>query len=148
VSRTTPVGGDSLVLRGPPGECQFVAEPERVLGRIRVRDGVASTIALNVDPPFGSPSTTHYTVQPLELEPGDRLMFLTDGMLERTANTVDVHPVLTACQDLHPREAVQHMTRTIVEACGGELSDDATVLCFDRHGGPPRDRDANAGADR
>jgi hypothetical protein len=31
---------------------------------------------------------------------------------------------------------------------GGELRDDATVLRFDWHGGPPRDRDASAGADR
>jgi hypothetical protein len=33
-------------------------------------------------------------------------------------------------------------------ACGGELRDDATVLCLDWHGGPPRLREATAGADR
>jgi serine phosphatase RsbU (regulator of sigma subunit) len=115
---------------------------------IRVRNGVASTIDLHADPPFGTPLTPEYSVQPLELEPGDRLMFLTDGMFERNAATVEVHSVIAACSDMHPREAVQQLTRTVVEACGGELRDDATVLCFDWHGGPARDRDASAGADR
>jgi hypothetical protein len=54
---------------------------------------------------------------------------------------------MTECRHLHPREAVQELTRTVVEACGGELRDDATVLCFDWFGGEPRDRDADAGAD-
>jgi hypothetical protein len=48
----------------------------------------------------------------------------------------------------HPREAVQELTRAVVAASGGELRDDATVLCLDWHGGPPRDRDASAGAGR
>jgi serine phosphatase RsbU (regulator of sigma subunit) len=115
---------------------------------VRVRHGEASTIALHADPPFGLPMTAHYAVEPLPLERGDRLMFLTDGMLEQKAASVDVHSVVAACQDLHPREAVQELTRTVVKACGGELRDDATVLCFDWHGGPARDRDATAGADR
>ena len=115
---------------------------------VRVRDGVASTIALHADPPFGLPMTTGYAAERLPLEPGDRLMFLTDGMLEQKAASVDVHSVIAACRDLHPREAVQELTRTVVAACGGELRDDATVLCFDWHGGPARDRDATAGADR
>ena len=115
---------------------------------VRVRDGVAEEVKLDADPPFGFPMTTDHVVQPLALEPGDRFMFLTDGMLERNAATVDVHSVIAACRDLHPREAVQELTRTVVAACGGELRDDATVLCFDWHGGPARDRDASAGADR
>jgi serine phosphatase RsbU (regulator of sigma subunit) len=115
---------------------------------IRIREGVASTVALHADPPFGLPMPTNYAVEPLPLEPGDRLMFLTDGMLERNAASVDVHSVVAACRGLHPREAVQQLTRTVVDACGGELRDDATVLCFDWHGGPARDRNATAGADR
>jgi hypothetical protein len=75
-------------------------------------------------------------------EPGDSLVFLSDGMLERDATAVDVHSVLTACQHMHARETVQELTRAVVEACGGDLRDDATVLCFDWHGGSKRDRDA------
>jgi hypothetical protein len=62
--------------------------------------------------------------------------------------SVDVAAVLAECASLHPREAVQELTRAVVAACGGELRDDATVLCLDWHGGPPRDRDASARADR
>jgi hypothetical protein len=40
-----------------------------------------------------------------------------------------------------PRQAV-------LEAGGGQLRDDATALCLDWHGGPPRDRDATSGANR
>jgi serine phosphatase RsbU (regulator of sigma subunit) len=116
---------------------------------LRVRAGIADQIALHADPPFGTPvAPAGHAVQPLPLEPGDRLIFLTDGMLERNAADVDVQSIVEACRDLHPREAVQELTRAVVAACGGELRDDATVLCFDWHGGPARDRDASAGADR
>jgi serine phosphatase RsbU (regulator of sigma subunit) len=115
---------------------------------IRIRDGVAEEIALRADPPFGFPLVDQHSVQALALEPGDRLVFVTDGLLERNASTVDLPSVLLAGRHLHPREAVQSVTRTIVDACGGTLRDDATVLCVDWHGGSERDRDASAGADR
>jgi serine phosphatase RsbU (regulator of sigma subunit) len=115
---------------------------------IRIRDGHAETLPLQVDPPFATPAAHEYRVQELALQPGDRLVFLTDGMLERNASAVDVISILTASHHLHPREAVQELTRAVVEACGGELRDDATVLCLDWHGGQPRDRDASSGADR
>ena len=115
---------------------------------VRVRDGRAARVPLQTDPPFAARASGEYQVQTLPLEPGDRLVFLTDGMLEGNATEVDVCSVMTACHHLHAREAVQELTRAVVEACGGELRDDATVLCFDWHGGPPRDRDTSAGADR
>jgi len=36
----------------------------------------------------------------------------------------------------------------VLEASGGQLRDDATALCLDWHGGPPRNRDATSGANR
>ncbi len=114
---------------------------------VRIRGGVAEQVELHVDPPFGTPIDADYRVQDLPLEAGDRLVFLTDGMLERNATAVDVFSILTASRELHAREAVQDLTRAVVAACGGELRDDATVLCLDWHGGPQRERDASAGAD-
>ena len=87
-------------------------------------------------------------MQSLKLEVGDRLMFVTDGMLERDAARVDMAAILIASIDMHPREAVQHLTLAVLEASGGRLHDDATALCLDWHGGPPRDRDATSGANR
>ena len=88
-----------------------------------------------------------YRVQELPLQAGDRLVFLADGMLERNAAAVDAMSILTASSHLHPREAVQGLPRRVVAACGGNLRDDATILCLDWHGGPPRLRQASEGAD-
>jgi serine phosphatase RsbU (regulator of sigma subunit) len=115
---------------------------------IRIRAGKAEEITLHADPPFGFAPRGEYRVQELSLKAGDRLLFVTDGILERNASVVDVESLMVACRHLHPREAVQELTRAIVHACGGELRDDATVLCFDWHGGPPRDRESSAGTDR
>ena len=110
---------------------------------IRVRAGRAEALRLHADPPFGTVSPGTHLVQELALEPGDRLVFLTDGMLDRNAAALDVHSVLTAGRGLHAREAVRELTRAVLRACGGDLRDDATVLCFDWHGGPPADREAD-----
>jgi serine phosphatase RsbU (regulator of sigma subunit) len=115
---------------------------------IRVRDGHAERVMLKADLPFATGPSAAYRVQELALRAGDRLVFVTDGMLERNATAVDALSILTASRHLHPREAVQDLTRSVVEACGGDLRDDATVLCLDWHGGPPRLREASEGADR
>ena len=49
---------------------------------------------------------------------------------------------------MHPREAVQHVVLALLKAADGELKDDATAMCVDWHGGPPRARASDAGADR
>jgi len=102
---------------------------------IRMRDGAVATLALEVDPPFATAKRVDYRIQEIDLEPGDRLVFLTDGMLERRANEVDLPSMIADTRRLHPREAVQALTRAVVAASGGQLRDDATVLCLDWHGG-------------
>jgi serine phosphatase RsbU (regulator of sigma subunit) len=114
----------------------------------RVRAGQVEQIQLEVDHPFGLQAGGGYRVQALQLEVGDRLMFVTDGMLERDAGGMDVAAILTEGIDMHPREAVQHLTQAVLQASGGQLRDDATALCLDWHGGPPRDREATSGANR
>lgn len=101
---------------------------------VLMRDGSAGPLELLVDPPFATPKPAEYRVQEVSLEPGDRLVFMTDGMLERNASAVDVVSATAATRERHPREAVQVLTRAVVEACGGQLHDDATVLCLDWHG--------------
>jgi hypothetical protein len=67
-------------------------------------------------------------------------------MLERQAANLDLREALRSTGDQHPREAVQSLVQAVVESTSGKLSDDATALCLDWHGGPPRDREADAGA--
>ena len=75
-------------------------------------------------------------------------MFVTDGMLERDAAQMNIAAIIAEGSEMHPREAVQHLTHAVLQAAGGHLQDDATALCLDWHGGPPRDRDATSGANR
>ena len=74
------------------------------------------------------------------------MIFLTDGMLERNAASSEIPQLVTAGAAMHPREAVQHLVQAVLEATDGELNDDATVMCLDWHGGRPRERTTDSGA--
>jgi serine phosphatase RsbU (regulator of sigma subunit) len=115
---------------------------------LRLRGGRVSAVTLHADPPFGVVRDHRYRVQPLPLEPGDRILFLTDGILERNAADLDIRAILKSGEHEHPREAVQNLMSAVLDASGGELADDATALCLDWHGGPSRDRDSSSGANR
>ncbi len=113
----------------------------------RLRDGRAEEIVLAAEQPFGASKGATWSTQSLSLEAGDRVLFLTDGMLERNAEGLDVPQLILASAHLHPREAIQFLTRVVLDAVDGDLRDDATSLCFDWHGGAQRDRVAHAGAE-
>jgi serine phosphatase RsbU (regulator of sigma subunit) len=100
-----------------------------------------------VDVPLGMFGETVYRTNRVELVPGDRLVLLTDGMLERNAGGVDFPDVIAQTRSLHPREAVRELADRVLEETGGTLDDDATVLCVDWHGEHGRDRDSRHGAE-
>ncbi|WNI14223.1 PP2C family protein-serine/threonine phosphatase [Actinacidiphila sp. ITFR-21] len=114
---------------------------------LRMRDGRVREIAPKVDLPFGVRPMHTYRVQPLDLRPGDRLVMLTDGMLERNARSLDLADLIVATRALHPREAARALVGAIVDAGHGHLEDDATVMCLDWHGTGHSRRDAATGAD-
>jgi hypothetical protein len=114
---------------------------------LRMRDGEVQKIVPKVDLPFGVHPLHTYRVQPLDLRPGDRLVMLTDGMLERNAKTLDLPELILATRSLHPREAARALIGAIVDAGQGHLEDDATVMCLDWHGIGHSRRDAATGAD-
>ena len=115
---------------------------------LRLRDGKVEEVALAVEAPFGVVPGKDFLVQPFPLEPGDRIVFLTDGMVERNAAALDVAAALAASADLHPREVVHELGAAVLKATGGDLEDDATMVCLDWYGGPPRGRTTEFGADR
>ena len=60
---------------------------------------------------------------------------------------MDLPAAIAETRSLHPREAVRFLADRVLEATGDTLSDDATVLCLDWHGGHGRDRDSLHGAE-
>ncbi len=113
---------------------------------LRLRDGKVDEIELRIEPPFGVVPGKSFDVQCFQLEPGDRIVLLTDGMQERNAVDLDVASALAGSADLHPREVVHELGSAVLRATGGDLRDDATVVCLDWYGGSPRARISAGGA--
>ncbi len=108
-----------------------------------LRAGAAAALDLSPGVPLGIGSDPYETHR-LMLEPGDRLLIVTDGFLERNA-TLAVSDILVQSADRHPREVVRELGRNLLAATGGDLRDDATVLCIDWYG-PRGVREATGGA--
>lgn len=117
-----------------------------------VRDGVATQMDFEVSLPFGMLPDSVYREQSIQLQPGDRLVLFTDGMLERNASSLDFVAALKEMTELHPREVVHNFARAVIGATGGDLQDDATVMCVDWYGkqvnGGRRVSNAGASQDR
>jgi serine phosphatase RsbU (regulator of sigma subunit) len=111
------------------------------------RGSDVSTMSLPVDLPLGLFADTAFRRSRFTLQPGDRIVLVTDGMLERSAAEVDLPRAIKETRSLHPREAVRAWADRALEATGHALSDDATLLCLDWHGQHGRDRDSAHGAD-
>lgn len=111
------------------------------------RGGDVRALDLPVNLPFGMFPDTDYQATEVPLEPGDRLVFVTDGMLERGAEVIDLPDAIRESGSLHPREASAALADSVLAATGQALSDDATVLCVDWYGGHGQDRATDAGSD-
>jgi serine phosphatase RsbU (regulator of sigma subunit) len=111
------------------------------------RGSEVTAIELLAELPLGLFPDTAYRGSCLSLEPGDRLVLVTDGMLERKAAGMDLPGAIRDTMSLHPREAVRAMADRALAVTGKALSDDATVLCLDWHDGHGRDRGSVHGAE-
>ena len=112
-----------------------------------VRDERVEELILPIDLPFGIRSEQTYRTTEMTLRPGDRLVLVTDGMLERRAAVVDLTHHLLALADSHPREVVRALTDAVLAAGGPALADDASLLVLDWYGAHGDPRSARHGAD-
>jgi serine phosphatase RsbU (regulator of sigma subunit) len=113
-----------------------------------VRESGPVPLDLPAHIPLGLYGDTVYRSSRFDLQPGDRLVLLTDGMIERNAVGVDFAAAIAQTRALHPREAVRALADRVLLETSGQLKDDATVMCLDWHGGHGRIRDSRHGAEQ
>jgi serine phosphatase RsbU (regulator of sigma subunit) len=111
------------------------------------RGGNVGPIDLAAGLPLGLFADADYAATELQLEPGDRVVFVTDGMLERNAAALDLIAEIGETRGMHPRETTRRLADLVLEVTGPSLADDATLLVLDWHGHHGRDRTTVAGAD-
>jgi len=111
------------------------------------RGGSVERIDLPANLPLGLFPDTDYRSTVVDLQPGDRVVIVTDGMLERNAADLDLATVIGETQFLHPREAARHLADRVLTATGHDLRDDATILLFDWYGEHGQARSTVFGAD-
>ena len=103
----------------------------------RHRRGSGERLALAPDLPLGLFPDSRYHAHPIEVDPGDRLVLLSDGVLEAGpsadesfgAGRFSTH--LDAERAVPPREFVRRLIRRVVDHRDDSLRDDATLLCVD-----------------
>ena len=106
----------------------------------RLREGRIEQVGLAAQYPLGVFADTAYTSQDLQLLPGDRLVLVSDGVLEAVPDggehfgEVRLEAAMLATRAKAPHEAVRHLVRALLDYQQGDLRDDATILLFDWHG--------------
>lgn len=111
------------------------------------RDGAVELLELPADLPLGLFEGSRYRSTAVPLRSGDRLVIVTDGMLERAAASLHLEDHVLRTRELHPREATRALADLVIEASGGVLADDAALLVVDWHGDHGVPRQTVAGAD-
>jgi serine phosphatase RsbU (regulator of sigma subunit) len=127
------------------GRCELVNAGH--LPPILIRRGHAEELTLPRNPGLGMFPDRKIRPGAVTLEPGDRLVVVTDGMRERKAAALDLPARLLSLAGMHAREAARALADGVLGVAGPILQDDATLLIIDWHGHHGRERRTNAGAD-
>jgi serine phosphatase RsbU (regulator of sigma subunit) len=106
----------------------------------RLRGGAVDQVRFKADPPLGPFPEIQYRVQPVDLAPGDRLVMVSDGVLEAGPARGDsfgparLSALLEVTRARSPLECVRLVVGAVKEHQQGDLRDDATVVCLDWFG--------------
>jgi serine phosphatase RsbU (regulator of sigma subunit) len=122
-----------------PGGTGAVVNAGHPLPRL-VRSGRVEPVGLDADLPLGLDPETIYQVQRLALEPGDRLVLVSDGVLEAASEggaaygASRLDELLGGGQELAPYEVARLVVHEVIAHRAGDLADDLTVVCLDWSG--------------
>ncbi|MCA1825026.1 MAG: PP2C family protein-serine/threonine phosphatase [Mycobacteriales bacterium] len=111
------------------------------------REGEVTALDLPANLPLGMFAETTYRSTMVPLAVNDRVVVVTDGMLERAAASLDLRVHIRETRELHPREATRALADLVLAASGGVLADDAALVVLDWHGEHGKPRRTVAGAD-
>ncbi|TXS11490.1 serine/threonine-protein phosphatase [Streptomyces sp. adm13(2018)] len=110
----------------------------------RVRGGVVETIALEAQMPLGMVEDTVYVSQSFQIEPGDRLLFISDGIydaLSPSGEKYSLRALAASISNTRLLPAAQVPRAMLQELLGhrgsGPATDDSLVMCLDWHGTTP-----------
>jgi hypothetical protein len=107
---------------------------------LRIRDGRVEPLRLRAQLPLGLDPATRYVEQDFDLDPGDRLFMVSDGVTEAAPRGSEpfgdeqLQGTLLATTADPPHEAVREVLRTVSAYQRGSFRDDATALCLDWYG--------------
>ena len=114
-----------------------------------IRGGrVVAELTCRPTPPWGLGATFGPTIEPtvasVELEPGDGVLFYTDGVIEAHATGAEPFGVdrlrdlvgRHASDQLEPEETLRHLVAAVLDYQDAQLADDATLLLVQWNGPP------------
>jgi serine phosphatase RsbU (regulator of sigma subunit) len=127
------------------GVCELINAGH--LPPLLVRGGQVEPVRLPRNFALGMVADSTFHSGEVTLQPGDRLVVVTDGMREREAAKLDLTVELRLAADLHPREATRALSDAVLRVAGPILADDATMLIIDWYGRHEQLRHSSAGAD-
>jgi serine phosphatase RsbU (regulator of sigma subunit) len=111
---------------------------------LRLRDGVVERIDFEAQLPLGMFEETDYAAQDFQVEPGDRLIFVSDGVYAvaspggETYGDAALARAITATRLLPAAEVPRAILRELTGHRGRQVpGDDALVVCLDWHGRRP-----------
>lgn len=112
-----------------------------------IRGRMVETLHLPIDLAFGIRREQTYRTTDVALRPGDRVVLLTDGMVERRAAALELTARLLELAETHPREVVRALGDAVLSVAGPTLTDDASLLVLDWYGDHGTQRTTHNGAD-
>ncbi|UFR03645.1 serine/threonine-protein phosphatase [Streptomyces sp. Go40/10] len=110
---------------------------------LRLRDGSVERVTFDAQLPLGMFEETDYVAQDFQVEPGDRLVFVSDGVHAVSSPKGEAYGDSALARAIHSTrllpaaEVPRAILRELTGHRGGPVADDdALVVCLDWHGKP------------